>query len=206
MQRVKLAHTDGSRYQFKRELAPVGFRRSSTRKHVLPGMQAAICACRCRRGLTRRLIFIRPISMMDYRWCMVVDLDRCIGCGACVVACYAENNVAGGRPGTGDPRARDVLAPHRALLRLERPRRRSSSPCSASTATSAPCESVCPVYAPHHSRRGPEQSDLQSLHRHALLLAELPLQSAPVQLVHLRLARAAELAAQSRCDRAAEGA
>jgi len=28
-----------------------------------------------------------------YRWAMVVDLDRCIGCGACVAACYAENNV-----------------------------------------------------------------------------------------------------------------
>ncbi|HBZ54116.1 MAG TPA: hypothetical protein DEO88_01815, partial [Syntrophobacteraceae bacterium] len=38
--------------------------------------------------------FYPPHQHKDYRWCMVVDLDRCIGCGACVVACYAENNVA----------------------------------------------------------------------------------------------------------------
>ena len=29
----------------------------------------------------------------QYRWGMVVDLDVCTACGACTVACNAENNI-----------------------------------------------------------------------------------------------------------------
>ncbi|GAF70706.1 unnamed protein product, partial [marine sediment metagenome] len=37
--------------------------------------------------------FYPPHDHEKYRWAMVVDLDRCIGCGACSAACYAENNI-----------------------------------------------------------------------------------------------------------------
>ena len=52
-------------------------------------------------------------SQGSHRWAMVIDLDRCTGCQACVVACHAENNtptvgpeeVNLGRVRTGSDRA-----------------------------------------------------------------------------------------------------
>ena len=46
----------------------------------------------------------------------------------------------------------------------------------------APCELVCPVGATVHSARRPERHGLQPLRRHALLLEQLPVQGAPLQL------------------------
>jgi molybdopterin-containing oxidoreductase family iron-sulfur binding subunit len=89
-----------------------------------------------------------------YRWGMVVDLDRCIGCSACVAACYAENNVGV----TGERQV--AKGREMAWLRIERyedpdqPARSIFLPMMCQQCDNAPCEAVCPVYAPHHSNEG----------------------------------------------------
>lgn len=89
-----------------------------------------------------------------YRWGMVVDLDRCIGCSACVAACYAENNLGI----VGEQRI--IQGREMAWMRIERyqdphdPARLVFLPMMCQHCDNAPCESVCPVYAPHHSKEG----------------------------------------------------
>jgi len=89
-----------------------------------------------------------------YRWGMIVDLDRCVGCSACAAACYAENNI--GIAG----REQVIKGREMAWLRIERYRDRNFEerliflPMMCQHCDNAPCESVCPVYAPHHSKEG----------------------------------------------------
>ena len=88
-------------------------------------------------------------------WGMVVDLDRCTGCEACVVACHAENNI----PTVGPLEAAQGRAHH--WIRVERywegeyPEIKARFlPVFCQQCEAAPCETVCPVYATYHSREG----------------------------------------------------
>jgi molybdopterin-containing oxidoreductase family iron-sulfur binding subunit len=89
-----------------------------------------------------------------HRWAMAIDLDRCTGCMACVVACYAENNV----PVMGPEFASEGR--NMAWLRIERyfePDPRAGIdflPMLCQQCTNAPCEPVCPVYATYHTKEG----------------------------------------------------
>ena len=90
-----------------------------------------------------------------HRWAMVIDLDRCIGCHACSTACYAENNLAVLGP-EGAYRRREM-----AWLRIDMYTDWSDKsapilyqPMLCQHCDSAPCESVCPVFAAAHSDEG----------------------------------------------------
>jgi molybdopterin-containing oxidoreductase family iron-sulfur binding subunit len=95
-----------------------------------------------------------PHPYKEHRWAMVVDLARCIGCGACAVACYAENNVA--VVGEDQVRRRHDLpwlqvVPYR---HQEQPGRLGFLPLMCQHCDAAPCEPVCPVFASVHNDEG----------------------------------------------------
>jgi Fe-S-cluster-containing dehydrogenase component len=103
-------------------------------------------------------------QLPDRRWTMVVDLDKCTGCGACVVACHAENNVPTVTP------AETVRGRAMHWIRVERywggayPAVQAHFlPVMCQQCTNAPCEPVCPVYATLHSPR--ENLNLQVYNR-----------------------------------------
>jgi molybdopterin-containing oxidoreductase family iron-sulfur binding subunit len=85
------------------------------------------------------------------RWGMVIDLDLCTSCQACVVACHAENNVAT----VGE----EEVALGRSLhwIRIERSWageypgvQANFMPVLCQHCQKAPCEPVCPMYATVH--------------------------------------------------------
>jgi molybdopterin-containing oxidoreductase family iron-sulfur binding subunit len=92
---------------------------------------------------------------MPHHWAMVVDLDRCTGCEACVIACHTENNI----PNVGDDQASRGRAMH--WMRVERywegeypDAKLRFQPVMCQQCESAPCEPVCPTFASYHTPDG----------------------------------------------------
>ena len=93
------------------------------------------------------------------RWAMAMDLDKCTGCGACITACQAENNI----PWVGEMQATMGREMH--WMRLERyyeavdashsgPVDIRFLPMLCQHCNNAPCEPVCPVFAAYHTPDG----------------------------------------------------
>lgn len=90
------------------------------------------------------------------RWGMAIDLDRCTGCGACVIACRVENNVAVAGP-SEERRGTavfwmDLLPRDTPGIDSERPPDVLPLPCMH--CDNAPCVKVCPVGATYHTAEG----------------------------------------------------
>jgi Fe-S-cluster-containing dehydrogenase component len=137
--RTRLPVLEGSPYQHGRDVVPV---------------VSAAAPSPHRPDLSAKM-YAEPKHPV-HRWAMAIDLDKCTGCQACMVACHAENNV----PVMGPDAAREGR--YMGWIRVER--YLGDEPGGAldvrlllmlcQHCTNAPCEPVCPVYATYHTPEG----------------------------------------------------
>jgi molybdopterin-containing oxidoreductase family iron-sulfur binding subunit len=110
------------------------------------------------KPLSDKLTLYPDYRYQGYKWGMTIDLNSCVGCGSCMMACVSENNIA------VVGKIEVIRGRHMNWIRVDRYFKGNwdnpelyYQPVPCMQCENAPCELVCPVAATVHSGEGINQ-------------------------------------------------